>query len=117
MSDIVTLTFSPCLDKHCFIQAMIANQKLHCKDCNFSPGGGGINVARVISRLGGDALAIFPVSGDSGSLLCRLLQEENCKTLSVESAIETRENIIITERLTGNQYRFGMPSAFANDML
>jgi hypothetical protein len=33
-----------------------------------NPGGGGVNVARVIQRLGGEALAVYALGGPTGEL-------------------------------------------------
>ncbi len=41
------------------------------------PGGGGVNVARVIKRLGGEASAIYPVGGAMGALLRQLLDSKS----------------------------------------
>jgi 6-phosphofructokinase 2 len=40
--------------------------KLRCGPAVFDPGGGGINVARVIHRLGGSAVALYAVGGPTG---------------------------------------------------
>ena len=76
-----------------------------CRD----PGGGGINVARVIKRLGGDAEAIYPVGGMIGSLLRKLLDEENIASYTSAIAGETREDFSVSELSTGEQYRFILP--------
>ena len=72
MSAIVTLTMNPALDIATATDAVVPGHKLRCGDPRYDPGGGGINVARAVRRLGGDALAVFPVGGLSGEMLCRL---------------------------------------------
>ena len=52
MSKIITLTFNPCIDKSATVPQLIPEKKLSCSEPNFEPGGGGINVARVIKKLG-----------------------------------------------------------------
>jgi 6-phosphofructokinase 2 len=42
----------------------------------YDPGGGGINVARAVHALGGDAVAIFPVGGPAGEMIRHMLQQE-----------------------------------------
>ena len=73
---IVTLTMNPSLDKSSSVDHVIPERKLRCKPPRYEPGGGGINVARVIIRLGGSALAIYPAGGLSGQVLVDLLDNE-----------------------------------------
>lgn len=76
---------------------------------NPDPGGGGINVARAIIKLGGEALAVFPSGGYSGKYFNALLENEKVPAVVIESKNETRENLIVLEESTNSQYRFGMP--------
>jgi 6-phosphofructokinase 2 len=109
MSKIVTITFNPCIDKSTTVPAFIPEKKLTCTAPKLEPGGGGINVARAIKKLGGEALAIFPSGGYTGKFLNHLVELENVNFIAIDIASETRENIIILEMSTNNQYRFGMP--------
>ena len=72
-------------------------------------GGGGINVARAIKKLGGEATAIFPSGGYTGKYFDHLLEKEDIPVIIIETKNETRENIIVLEEKTNQQYRFGMP--------
>lgn len=109
MSSIVTITFSPCIDKSTSVQSLIPEKKLKCKTPKLEPGGGGINVARAIKKLGGEATAIFPSGGYTGKYFNHLLEQESIPSIIIETAGETRENIIVLDEFTNNQYRFGMP--------
>ncbi len=109
MPSIITITFSPCIDKSTSIASLVPEKKLKCKPPKLEPGGGGINVARAIKKLGGDATAIFPSGGYTGKYFNHLLEKERVPSLIVETANETRENIIILDESSNNQYRFGMP--------
>lgn len=61
MPAIVTITLSPCIDKSTSIPALIPEKKLKkCTAPKLEPGGGGINVARAIKKLGGEAFTISP---------------------------------------------------------
>lgn len=66
-------------------------------------------MARAIKKLGGEATAIFPSGGYTGKFFNYLLEEEHISSVIIESANETRENIIVLDESTNNQYRFGMP--------
>ena len=46
MSNILTITFNPCIDKSTSVAALAPEKKLKCSTPAFEPGGGGINVAR-----------------------------------------------------------------------
>jgi 6-phosphofructokinase 2 len=63
MTDIVTITPNPAIDLLTAVDRILPVAKLRGKTQRRDPGGGGINVARVIRRLGGDARAIYPIGG------------------------------------------------------
>jgi len=109
MASIVTITFSPCIDISTTIPALLPEKKLQCATPKLEPGGGGINAARAIKKLGGDVLAVFPSGGYTGKFFNQLLQQEGVPSLIIETKNETRENIVVLDESTGWQYRFGMP--------
>ena len=115
MPQIVTITFSPCIDKSTAVLELIAEKKLKCTEPKLDPGGGGINVSRAIKKLGGDTLAIFPSGGYTGKFFNHLLEIEKIPSIIIESTNETRENIIVFEEASENQFRFGMPGTFLNE--
>lgn len=106
---ICTITFSPCIDKSASVPSMQPEKKLRCSAPVLEPGGGGINVARAVNKLGGEALAIYPAGGYTGQYFSDLLRREQVPCHVIPSSEETRENIIILDESTQNQYRFGMP--------
>lgn len=109
MHSIITITFSPCIDKSTSIPALVPDKKLRCAAPKLEPGGGGINIARAIKQLGGEATAIFPSGGYTGKFFNHLLELEGIASVIIPSANETRENIIVVDESTNQQYRFGMP--------
>lgn len=115
MSSIVTITFSPCIDKSTSITSLVPEKKLHCSTPKLEPGGGGINIARAIKKLGGEAIAIFPSGGYTGKYFNHLLEKENIPSVIIETNNETRENIIVFDESSTNQYRFGMPGTALNE--
>ncbi|WP_026770256.1 1-phosphofructokinase family hexose kinase [Asinibacterium sp. OR53] len=110
MSSIVTITFSPCIDKSASIPFLIPDKKLQCSKVKLEPGGGGINVARAIKKIGGNATCILLSGGYTGKFLNHLLEKESIHTIIIETINETRENFIIKDEHTDNQYRLGMPA-------
>lgn len=109
MKTIVTLTLNPAIDKSSSVDHVVAERKLYCKTPRFEPGGGAVNVSRAIKKLDGQSLLLYPAGGLTGKRLQELLDEEglNHRPFPIESMI--RENLVILEESTGQQYRFGMP--------
>jgi 6-phosphofructokinase 2 len=109
--DIVTLTINPAIDIFVNVGRIEPTRKLRCSPPKRDPGGGGINVARVAHRLGGDVTAIYPIGGQIGKLLQRLVEREDIESLVTPSHVETRENFTVYEESTGEQYRFVLPGS------
>ena len=109
MTDIVTITPNPAVDLSTSVQKIVPVYKLRGTLQRRDPGGGGINVARVIKRLGGDVSAIYPVGGATGDLLRSLLEREGITSRTFPIADETREDFFVSEISTGQQYRFILP--------
>uniref|UniRef100_UPI003F4945A3 1-phosphofructokinase family hexose kinase n=1 Tax=Cupriavidus necator TaxID=106590 RepID=UPI003F4945A3 len=109
MTDILTITPNPAVDVATSIDRVSDTRKLRCSEPRRDPGGGGINVARVIQRLGGDCLAVYLAGGATGMLLQHLLDAERVPGVCLVIAGETRENFSVTESSTGRQFRFVLP--------
>lgn len=60
---IVTLTMNPAIDISATVPRVTPIHKLRCTTVRREAGGGGVNVARVVVRLGGKAHAVFPIGG------------------------------------------------------
>jgi len=108
MSSIATLTLNPAIDKNTNIDRVIAEDKLRCEAPTREPGGG-INVSRVVHRLGGTSTAVYTSGGPTGTILETLLDDEELAHTPVSTEDWTRENLIVSETSTDRQYRFGMP--------
>ncbi|HET7716547.1 MAG TPA: hexose kinase, partial [Bauldia sp.] len=72
----------------------------------FEPGGGGINVARVVQELGAETEAFYLAGGASGTLLGELLARVGLPSLMIRIAGNTRIALMVYERSTGLEYRF-----------
>ncbi len=103
---IVTLTINPALDISTSIPRVVREHKLRCGPSRIDPGGGGVNVARTIYRLGGDALAIYAVGGLTGATYRQLLEAEGVPSLAVPIAGMTRQSFTVDETDSDEQYRF-----------
>jgi 6-phosphofructokinase 2 len=111
MTQITTLTLAPSLDSATTTDRMYAEGKLRCSAPLFEPGGGGINVARAIVHLGGQATALFPIGGPTGRHLAELLTLEGVSADTIETHDWTRQNLHVYVTSTSEQYRFVMPGA------
>lgn len=109
MSKIITITFNPAIDKSTTVPALIPEKKLMCTKPVYEPGGGGVNVARAIKKLGGTATAIYLAGGYTGKAFTQLLNKEGIDSIIAEIKENTRENLIVYETSSNQQYRFGMP--------
>ncbi|HHX8204699.1 TPA: 6-phosphofructokinase II [Enterobacter hormaechei] len=115
MASIYTLTLSPSLDSATMTPQIYPEGKLRCSAPVFEPGGGGINVARAITYLGGKATAIFPAGGATGEHLVALLADEQVAVDTVDARDWTRQNLHVHVESSGEQYRFVMPGAKLSD--
>ncbi|HEX9917499.1 MAG TPA: 1-phosphofructokinase [candidate division Zixibacteria bacterium] len=106
---ILTITANPTVDKGFHVKRIVKNDKLRAEHLRRDPGGGGINVSRVIKRLGEETLACALAGGTTGELLAKLLVREKIPFRLTEIKDETRINFTVTEDNTGHQLRFLMP--------
>jgi len=106
---IITITLNPALDKNATIEELIPEIKLRCENPSYDPGGGGINVSRVLRRLGLNPETLYPVGGQNGDILSTLLENEGINIHPIKSTKPTRENFNVIESKKHNQYRFCMP--------
>jgi 6-phosphofructokinase 2 len=115
MPKIVTVTLNPTVDKSCSVEQVVAERKLRCGQPTYDPGGGGINVARAVAELGGDVAAYWPCGGVIGELLRQLLDDEGIEHYPIEIRAMTRENLVVFEQSSEQQFRFGLPGATLTD--
>lgn len=109
MPAIATLTMNPALDVTTAVPRVEPTHKLRCSEPRFDPGGGGINVARVVHALGGEVTAVFPSGGGTGQTLEALLAKAGVPVAPVPVAGTTRESFTVDEEETRKQFRFVLP--------
>ncbi len=109
MAKIITVTINPAVDVSTSVDRVEPVLKLRCRTERREPGGGGINVARVISRLGGDVLAVYAAGGVIGRLLSELVETEGVAAHAVEIAGVTRESFTVVDETTRDEFRFVLP--------
>jgi 6-phosphofructokinase 2 len=115
MAKIATLTLNPALDVTTRTEKVQPTHKLRCDAPRSEPGGGGINVARVVHALGGEVTAVFPCGGPTGAIFEKLLRDTGVPIAPVPVAGATRESFTVDEAETGEQYRFVLPGPMLAD--
>lgn len=115
MVDVLTVTLNPTIDKTFSVERVVPDRKLAASDVRQFPGGGGINVARAICRLDGDAHALWACGGSTGGKLAELLEADCIAHTPVRIHAEVRENLIVEDLSSRQQYRFGMPGPDLSD--
>ena len=113
MTPFLTLTLNPALDIATRTEHVQATHKLRCAGVQRYPGGGGINVARVLHRLGSPVQAWALAGGPAGAQLQQLLAREGVPTLVQPIDGDTRENLSVLETSTGREFRFVLPGPTA----
>ena len=106
---ILTLTLNPALDLSTSAAQVRPGEKLRCAEPTANAGGGGLNVARALHRLGAPSVALVALGGLTGDRLADLLRAEGIAFLALKSPGETRQSMTVTEETTGAQYRFLLP--------
>ena len=103
---IVTLTVNPTVDIACDADTVQPIRKVRTYNDMQDPGGGGVNVARVVHELGGDALAVMLSGGFPGQFLEELLAEEHVPCRPLHIAGRTRISYTVHDRDSRQEYRF-----------
>jgi 6-phosphofructokinase 2 len=106
MKPIVTVTLSPSLDGDSETDVIRPTHKIRTSRTRFYPAGGGVNVARVITELGGVAIPVYCSGGPTGAILDRLLGSLGLEPHPIRIAGDTRVSNAVFERSTGREYRF-----------
>lgn len=106
MTSVVTVTLNPTIDVFGEAEAVRPTHKVRLGATTYEPGGGGINVARMVHELGGAVSAIALSGGDMGAFLARLLAAEGIAFRPVPISGQTRVALMVRERSTGLEYRF-----------
>ena len=103
---LVTLTLNPALDLAADAEEVMPTHKIRMHHEHADPGGGGVNVARVLHELGADTLAIIAAGGASGRVLEEMLDDIGVRRHSVLIAGRTRVSLNVQDLQSGLEYRF-----------
>lgn len=106
MKPIATLTLNPAIDGASEADEVRPIRKVRTRNERYDPGGGGINVSRVIRELGGETLSVYCAGGATGPIFDALLEAEGVPRLRVSIEGHTRISHTVFETLSGTEYRF-----------
>lgn len=94
---IYTVTLNPALDKTVEIPSLTVDAVNRITSVRTDPGGKGINVSKVISKLGGKSIAAGILGGDTGRAILSALEEMGLTTCFHFVEGETRTNMKIID--------------------
>jgi len=107
--NILTVTANPAIDKSTQTHTVMPWKKIRCRQPLYEPGGGGINVARALKKLGTASSAMYFAGGAPGNRMKKLLDKEGLDQQIIETRADTRTNLIVLDDAYHQHYRFGMP--------
>lgn len=106
MNTVATLTMNPTIDVSYDVGKMRHTHKMRTDNEWYAPGGGGINVARVLTRLGTPSRCFYTSGGATGPALDGLIDAHQLARTRIAIAGATRVAADVLERESGKEYRF-----------
>ncbi len=103
---ILTLTMNPAADIACTAESVRPTIKMRTGEERIDPGGGGVNVSRVLHGLGCPTRALLLAGDVTGRLVEELLDQQGVPWQSVPIQGRTRISYTVHDRANGNEFRF-----------
>lgn len=94
---IYTVTLNPALDKTVEIPSLAVDGVNRIAAMRTDPGGKGINVSKVIQKLGGESIAVGILGGNAGSAIRMAVEAMKLKTAFLFIEGETRTNLKVID--------------------
>ena len=115
MSSIYTVTLNPALDKTVRVPNFAVDQVNRITWIRQDAGGKGINVSKVIAKLGGESTAIAVLAGQTGQWIANALVENNIKVQAIAVPGETRTNLKVVDTESGTNTDINKPGPEVTD--
>ena len=106
MAGVLAISLSPALDVSAQTGHIQAVHKVRTTGQMLHPGGGGVNVARVVHNLGGSVELIYACGGPTGAILEEQIGQCGFRTHKFRSDADVRISFAVFETDTGLEYRF-----------
>ena len=115
MPSIYTVTLNPALDKTVRVPNFAVDQVNRITWLRQDAGGKGINVSKVIAKLGGESTAIAVLAGQTGQWIANALDENNIKVHAITVPGETRTNLKVVDTEGGTNTDINEPGPEVTD--
>jgi hexose kinase, 1-phosphofructokinase family len=102
----LAIALNPTVDISSEVPRIFPTHKMRTENQRVHPGGGGVNVARVIAMLGGQPELLVLPGGATGALLVEMLKDMPIELHAVPVVHQTRAAFMVFERASGQEYRF-----------
>ncbi|MFC0204192.1 1-phosphofructokinase family hexose kinase [Novosphingobium soli] len=106
MKTVATLTMNPTIDVSYDVGTVRHTHKMRTDNEWYAPGGGGINVARVLARLGTPTRCLYLSGGATGPALDGLIDAHQLPRTRIPIGGPTRIASAVLERDSGKEFRF-----------
>ncbi len=106
---IYTVTLNPALDKTAQVPRFTVDEVNRITGLREDPGGKGINVSKVIDRLGGRSRAVALLGGSVGAKIAGVLDEAGIDVWAFEASGETRTNLKVVDDELGTHTDINEP--------
>lgn len=112
---IITLTMNPAIDKTVEVDAFKVDHVNRIKDIHLDAAGKGINVSKVIKKLGGHTKTIAFLGGQNGQFIADELTKDHISFINIPVQGETRINTKIVDKLNHTFTDLNEPGPLVND--
>jgi tagatose 6-phosphate kinase len=99
MARVVVVTPNPAVDVTYRVAEQVIGETVRVQAVTRRPGGKGLNVVRVLRRLGLEATAVQPLGGAGGAWIREQLAAEGIASVSVDTPLETRTTVAVVDDL------------------
>lgn len=106
MNTVQCVSLNPSLDISNDCDEISSTHKVRLREQAIYPGGGGVNVARVINALGGRSELTYLVGGETGKILCGAIDQSQLVSKRFDSGVNTRLSFNLHEAASNLEYRF-----------
>ena len=112
---IYTVTLNPAMDKTAIVPNLTLDAVNRITELRQDPGGKGINVSKVIKKLGGTSNAMALLGGNTGKALRAMLLDAEIDVVAFEVEGETRTNLKIVDPENDTHTDINEPGPVVNE--